>query len=228
MKKVIKNILMFSSYFVFEIIAIIGEYLLYYIFKHFNIDISQNYLFESIYLIIVYLSYMLFIIFIYRDELLIDGKNFKENGISLIKKYIPIYILGVVLMGISNSILSNITNMSISNNEQSVRETIKLMPIYMSFSVIIFAPIIEEIIFRKTFKNVILNKYLFILISGTIFGLIHISGDINLNNILMSLPYMIMGTIFAFIYYKSDNIFTTISLHSIHNTLLLILQFIGG
>ena len=67
-----------------------------------------------------------------------------------------------------------------------------------------------------------------IIISGLIFGLIHISGDVTINNFLMSIPYMIMGWTFGYIYYESDNIFTTMTLHFVHNTILFILQIIGG
>ena len=52
-------------------------------------------------------------------------------------------------MGVTNTIISGFTNMNISSNESSVREYIKLLPIYMSFSTVIYAPIVEEITFRK-------------------------------------------------------------------------------
>ena len=66
--------------------------------------------------------------------------------------------------------------------------------------------------------------------SGLIFGLIHVVGTGNegINEILMGIPYIIMGLDFAYIYAKTKNIFTTMTLHSIHNLTLLIIQFIGG
>lgn len=223
MKNILKNTAMFFAYFIYEIIILIGIILL----KKVGIDFSNNKI-KSVYLIITSLIYIIFVTFMYRKELKNDLINFKQNGIKLLRKYLPIYILGIILMGVLNVIISNITNVPISNNEQNVRETIKLMPIYMFFSVSIYAPIVEEITFRKTFKNIFQNKYLFIIISGIVFGLIHISGEITFNNFLMSIPYMTMGWIFGYIYYKSDNIFTTITLHSIHNTFLFIMQIIGG
>ena len=44
----------------------------------------------------------------------------------------------------------------------------------MFISTSILAPIYEEILFRLGFKKCINNKLMFIIISGTLFGLIHI------------------------------------------------------
>ena len=214
---------MFFAYFIYEIMIIVGTILL----KNIGFNFSNNNI-KSIYLTITSLIYIIFVIFMYKKELKEDINKFKKNGKNLFFKYLPIYVLGIVLMGILNVIISSITNTPISNNEQTVRETIKLMPLYMLFSVSIYAPIVEEITFRKTFKNIFNNKDMFIIISGIVFGLIHISGDMTINNFLMSIPYMVMGWTFGYIYYKSDNIFTTMTLHSLHNTILFILQIIGG
>ena len=112
---------------------------------------------------------------------------------------------------------------------ESYRNYIKMFPIYMTFSTVIYSPIVEEITFRKTFRNIIDNKYFYILLSGIIFGIIHTTGDItNKNEILLAIPYIIMGIDLSYIYYKSNNIFTTIFIHSIHNFVLLMVQFIGG
>ena len=70
------------------------------------------------------------------------------------------------------------------------------------------------------------NKYVFIILSGLIFGILHISDYTNATEILFGIPYVIMGIDFAYIYYKTDNIFTTMSYHMMHNLILLVIQFI--
>lgn len=221
--KIFKNLSMFFMYFIYQII--VGVFI-----GLFNLNINEWSNFnKNLYLIITDLIYLIFIIFVYRKELITDFKDFKNNGIKYLTKYIPIYILGLIAMSTSSFILYEITNVEISNNEQIVRNYIKLFPIYMTFSTSIYAPIVEEITFRKTFRNIINNKYMYILISGGIFGLIHITGDTNgLNEYLLSIPYILMGIDLSYIYYKSNNIFTTIIIHSMHNFILLIFQFIGG
>ena len=217
-KKIILNIFMFLFYFIYQLITIVVASLM-------KISISNNFQ-KELYLFLSSSIYFIIVILVYRKELIYDLKKF---NIKLLIKYIPIYIIGILLMWISNYIISNITHIEFSQNEALVRKTIKLFPIYMSFSTVIYAPLVEEITFRKTFKNIIKDGILFILVSGIIFGLIHISvSDNTTNDMIMIIPYIIMGIDFSYIYYKSDNIFTTITLHSMHNLILLIIQFIGG
>ena len=214
--KIIKNLLMFLSYFVYQ-------YIVLFIILLLGIKLDTN-LSKNIYLISTSLIYLLFVLFMYRKELISDLKSFK---IKTILKYIPIYIIGITLMVSLNALIYKITNTTISGNEENVREYIKLFPIYMCFSTVIYAPFVEEIIFRKTFKNMIKNSTIFILISGIMFGLVHISLDGNIfKELLITVPYMIMGFDFAYIYHKSNNIFTTITIHSLHNLILLLIQFI--
>ncbi|MBO6145677.1 MAG: CPBP family intramembrane metalloprotease [Bacilli bacterium] len=217
-KKLILNLSVFIFYFIYTLIPS----LVLYIF-HLRI---YNVLYRSIYLIIMGLIYIIFITFIYKDEL---KKDIKEIRLKTVIKYIPTYMIGLLLMIGSNIIASKITGNTLSQNEINVRETIKIMPLYMCFSSVIFAPFIEEITFRKTFRNIISNGYLFIIISGFIFGLIHISNVENgFEEFIMIMPYILMGIDLSYIYYKSDNIFTTIIIHSMHNLILLLIQLIGG
>ena len=224
MKKKIKNLLILLSYFLYEAIVLI-------IINALGIDVSKlNFIQKNIYLFVIDIIYLVSLVFIYRKELKEDFKDFKENGSGYIFKYAPLYLLGVILMGIANALLVKVTGMEMSTNEQNVRTLIKYYPLYMSFSSVMYAPIVEELIFRKSIKNLFNDNVLFVLMSGLIFGLIHVVGTGNegINEILMGIPYIIMGLDFAYIYAKTKNIFTTMTLHSIHNLTLLIIQFIGG
>lgn len=217
-KKILFNVFIFLLYFIYQLLSILVVDLL-------KIDLSNNYK-KSIYLLITSIIYLLLLMFLCRKELKNDISKFKLKSII---RYIPIYIIGILLMGISSYIISNITGIETSQNESIVRQYIKIFPIYMSFSTVIYAPIVEEITFRKTFRNVIKDNILFIVLSGLIFGIVHINITSNsFNDFLIVIPYIIMGIDFSYIYYKSNNIFTTITLHSVHNLILLIIQFIGG
>ena len=47
----------------------------------------------------------------------------------------------------------------------------------------------------------------------------HIIGSASsLIDVLFIIPYSSLGLAFAYTYYKTDNIFSTISMHLIHNT----------
>ena len=65
---------------------------------------------------------------------------------------------------------------------------------------------------------------LFILISGTLFGLIHIfPTDLSLGvALLQSVVYVVMGVSLAYYYQKYDNIFYSIVIHFYNNLLSII------
>lgn len=220
MKKIIKNIIILISYLFYKLAIILALYLLGIDYTSF--DLKK----KMVTTLIMNVIYIIIIVFLYRKELLEDLKDFKVNYKKYISNNIIIYLLGILLMFIVNIIISKITNQSLSGNEIRIREYIKEYPLFVVFSAIIYSPLIEELIFRKSIRNIFKNKYLFIIISGLIFGLLHITDPTDINEILYSIPYILMGIDFAYIYYKTNNIFTTITFHFCHNLILLIIQLI--
>lgn len=83
---------------------------------------------------------------------------------------------------------------------------------------IIFIPIVEEIVFRYSFRF-INNTYLYIIISSLIFSLLHIIGS----NILYLIPYSLIGIMLCYIYVKTDNILCSMLSHMFYNLINLLL-----
>ena len=93
----------------------------------------------------------------------------------------------------------------------------------------ILAPIIEELTFRKAFKDIFKNKWLFILGSGLIFGALHVVLSLNSPwDLFLIIPYSSLGIAFGYTYYKTDNIYTSIIMHVFHNTALTIISIVGA
>ena len=99
----------------------------------------------------------------------------------------------------------------------------------MTFDAAICAPINEELTFRKSFKEIFPSKWVFVIMSGLIFGLLHITSYIEtFSDIIYLIPYSALGIAFALLYYKTDNIFSSITMHSIHNLLATLLVLLGA
>ena len=106
----------------------------------------------------------------------------------------------------------------------------------MIFSVSIYAPFTEELIFRKSIKDMVISykdskitKYMYIVISGLIFGSLHVLGmATSILDYLYIIPYTSLGIAFASLYYKSDNIFSSMCMHRVHNTVAIILLLMVG
>lgn len=167
------------------------------------------------------------IMIIYNKKISKDFKDMKENSIKYFNKYIKYWLIGLFIMMVSNLFINLIVTNDIPSNEQAIRETFNISPLYIFFSAVIYAPIVEELIFRQSIKNIFHNKWLFIIISGLLFGSMHVFGDFkNITDLLYIIPYSTPGIIFAYMLEDSDNICVPMSFHFIHNGILISLQFI--
>lgn len=172
------------------------------------------------------LSYLIFIIVIYRKKLKKDYVDFKKNSNNYLNIGRNYWLTGLGLMMIFNIVI-NIFLKNGPTNEQLVQQLIDENPLYMIYSAVIFAPIVEELLFRETLKDIIKNETNYIILSGFLFGLIHII--FNLNNsyeFLYAIPYGIIGLTFALSYVKTKNIYTPIIYHAFHNGILITISII--
>ena len=74
--------------------------------------------------------------------------------------------------------------------------------------------------------NYLRLKYLFMILSGFIFGLVHVLGAANPYEYLLIISYGALGYMFAHTLNATDNIFCTIMMHMFHNGVLTILAMV--
>lgn len=171
------------------------------------------------------LAFGLVIILIYYKDLVNELKKFIQNIKKNFDTGLKCWFLGLIIMYISNIILLLVFRSGGANNENAVQEMIKLCPIAMGFYACLVAPFVEEIVFRKTLKDFIKNKWLYVIASFLFFGGAHvISMANNIVDLLYIVPYGALGATFALAYYKTDTVYTSITFHIIHNSLLFFLS----
>lgn len=182
---------------------------------------------KIIYLIFFYILMMAIILLIYNKKITKDYKDMKKNNIKYFSKYIKYWFICLFIMMASNLIINFFITNSLPNNEEAIRDTFNISPIYVFFSAVIYAPIVEELIFRLSIKKIFNSKWLFIIISGLFFGGMHVFNDFNsLADLLYIIPYSAPGIVFALMLEDSDNILVPISFHLLHNGILISLQFL--
>lgn len=164
----------------------------------------------------------------YYKTLKKDFKPFFKNFWINFEEAFKYYLVGLGIMVGSNLIITQVLGGGLGNNEEIVRSYIDIAPLLMFFEVSIYAPITEELLFRKSIRELINNKWLYILVSGFIFGLLHVTGMKSAFDLLYLIPYCSLGFAFAYTYAKTSNIYSTISIHAIHNTITIILYLIGA
>ncbi len=218
-------------------VAILGmiTFLYYYLFNLLNtlpvylVGIDFNTLSLTtriIYLISVEVLFILSLFYI-NKELFPQLKEFIKNIKSLITQYFKYWPLAYGLMITSNLILVLIMPGNSPNNQEAIYQTLETAPIYMVVSAVIFAPIVEEIVFRLGFRKMFSNDKLFIILSGLVFGAFHVVGSFDsLIDLLFVIPYSIPGCVFAYTLVKSKNIFVPITLHFFHNFFMMAVQLV--
>lgn len=166
------------------------------------------------------------IIFAYLKTIVNDFNDFKSNIKYFINNYFKFFFLNLGLMMIANIIIANITSLNNSTNQEYITSLLDKYPLYTIFTAVLIAPITEELIFRLNIRKIFKNDLVFIIMSGLIFGAIHMTVAASFKELLFIIPYSIPGFIFAYTLAKSKNIFVPISLHTMHNTLMILLQLL--
>lgn len=222
-KKIITGICVFL---IFEF-AFLFKYIPMYLF---NISINQiRNDRELVVLISFFISLMLTFIFliIYRKELIEEWKIMKKDISQNFDTGLIYWAIGLVIMIASNIFLQYVLKIGQAKNETAIQEYIQVLPLLMGIDICILAPIYEEIIFRKAIRNIFIKPYFYIPASFIIFGAVHITATATTwTDWLYIIPYGSLGGAFAYSYYKTNTIYTSITFHMIHNTTLFLLSII--
>lgn len=196
--------------------------LLIYCFQFIAHFIIKTYLAYIIYEIFLRLSTLILVFFAFSNRFKRDFKELKNNSKEYFKYIFKWWGIMILISFIIGMIRIIIGGKPVTENQMQLYEMSLLYLIPMT---IIWAPLIEETIFRGVFKRYIKNDILFIIISALLFGLLHtVFTETGIQNILIqSLQYIVIGGVLAYTYSKTNNIFVNIFIHSIQNTISIIL-----
>ncbi len=191
----------------------------------FNQLTSSNVVIANIFYLLIELIILIIFIFLFRHLLLKDFKDFLKNGKKYLADNFPFYLLGFILLILTNGIISSFIGVSI--NEELNEELLASYTFYSVITILFIGPLVEELLTRVILKKDF-HKYTYIFLSGFIFGLLHVimNLDNNLIELLYIIPYGIMGSTLALIYSNSNNVWTNITFHFIHNLFGLIVIFL--
>lgn len=179
------------------------------------------------YQILVYLFLMLFSIFVFRKTFTRDfrelSKNFKGYAV-LSLKYWGLMYLTLVVIGIIKVLVLG-TN-SVTSNEAILNS----LPLWFVAPIsVIYAPLVEESIFRGSFRRFIKNDVVFIVVSGLLFGLLHTLSETELLPfVINTLLYGAMGAWLAAAYVKTNNMASNMLVHFYQNAFSAIMMILAS
>lgn len=180
------------------------------IFNFLNLDTSNiTFLADAIYFGIIVL-----INFKYLIEQFKDMKNNTKKKVSSI---LLCFILVLLINFIFNFMHINYDNLNNYSN------------FYIIFKMLLFSTLAEELLFKKTIREVINIDYLFMLASSFIYAFITIiySDLTSISTWLLFLWYFSIELIMSYFYVKHENILVPITSKFIYNFIKVILLLTG-
>ncbi len=170
------------------------------------------------------ISYNLILIvstlFIAKDLLSMSWIRFKPHFIQNIVLVFKLFPLLIIISVLFNSLAVFLTGQDSASNQSLLNELFQTSPFYITLSALIYAPLMEELLFRGFFYGFFEKRsQLFaLIISGLTFGLAHMwTGQFNIADFAFLPSYSLLGMIIAYSYQKTHSIYTPILLHFLNN-----------
>ena len=189
-----------------------------------------NYLTGLFGTILMYFLITLITVILFYNELKENLKIFKEYFYEYNSFVLKTFFKSLIVLLIINLSIRLSTGVSNSTNQETLNELFKTNPFLVAFLSIIYAPIVEESLFRGVISKCIKNKYIFIIVSGFLFGLMHVIDDYQcFGDFMYILAYSSLGIFLAYVYNKTNNLCCNIYFHFLQNSIavlaLLLLTF---
>lgn len=217
--KLLKNS---KSDYIWTIVLIVVYYFLLFIPVSFS-----NEALNVTYQVLVYLFLMLFSIFVFRKTFTRDfkelSKNFKGYAVLSLKYWGLMYLTLIVLNVVKVIVLGTD---SVSSN-QAILNSLPLW--FVAPIAVIYAPLVEEAVFRGSVRRLIKNDIVFIVVSGLLFGILHTLSETELLSfIINTLVYGAMGAWLAAAYVKTNNMASNMLVHFYQNALSVIIMILAS
>lgn len=202
------------TFLLFLFFPTIYQVILYYPFTH------SNNILKALLLLIQEILLTVALFYIQKDKFTNAWKDFKKNKKEYLDIMFKSWILGFIIMAVSNLFINVILKNGIAANEETNRMIMKAFALYAIPAIMILGPICEELTFRASLKKVINNKIIYIAVTSFLFAGAHIYGNISsIIDLLYLIPYGSLGVAMGYTYSKTDNILTNIFIHMFHNSL---------
>ena len=195
-----------------------------YLFLHYGNTI--RFLVDSIFDSCFLLFFLFFSRKYYVSQWYVFHENCKKNWLYVFASLLCLLFTNIFLSNFVSLFLPN----TIADNQVGNDALLHANTLYYVLHATIFAPFIEETIFRGCIFAKIREKHSFLFsacISGAIFGFFHIVASLlvgNWRNCIFFLVYGACGFVLCIPYEDTGSLFASVSTHSLNNFLLTMLK----
>lgn len=178
--------------------------------------------------LLFYMLFALLIIYLYKDTFKNDFKDLKENKKKYVKSVLINVVLIFIVMIITNALIGILLDIKeTSENDYSLLTMFKKSPLALILLTSVYYPLVEGVIFRKSVRDIIDNKWTFIIFSSVFYFFFNIAyTSLSLNSIITSLCYLFSMMILSNYYYKSNNFTASVIVMMLYNLIISVISFI--
>lgn len=214
---IIKTVIIFVTYLLYS--SVIGQLLVAAGIENIT---TISFLSDLTFLIGITILYKKYL----KDSfyIFIKGSSFTKKIIDISKWVVILFFLQLI-PGIAAEMI--LGNAALDSNTQSL---VSLNYIYIIFKVLVFSIVAEELVFRKSIRDVIDNKIIFIIVSSLLYAIMNIVyADWNSYLIIIDfVNYFFLYSVLSYIYVKYDNIIMVMLVKFVHSFIPLIILFMVG
>ena len=162
----------------------------------------------------------------FRREFYLFFQNPFKNLVHILKNYGLMMVSSITV----NLILVLVFGLEQSGNQSSIIQLYAQQPLKVMFAALVFAPVVEELVFRGSFYAPLRkNQHLLgILLSSFAFGFLHVYQSLftgNFMDLLFIFSYGLLGSFMCRVYDKTNSFFSCVLLHFLNNFISIILTF---
>lgn len=194
---VMKTLLVFIAYFAYTMVinCILGVFGI-------NDPIQVSFIADILFAFVI--------IFIYRNVISKSFSDFRKSN-SFFKRFM-IVLFGVIALFIIN-ILGGVcgeilfSNMNdVDQNTTMIYELANMSTVYMIFKTLIFASVVENIVFRVSIRELTTNNIMFVVSSSLIYALVNVMySEFSMFIFVDMIQYFLISMFLSLIYIKNKN-----------------------
>jgi membrane protease YdiL (CAAX protease family) len=202
--------------------AILLPWLLAYLYQHLLTDMDVVFKTPNINLVYYIISFSFLLIFLFRF-LKNSFSDLLDNLIGSLKAILLGYLFNIVLTYALSQLMSLVLNEQLNPNTQEIINQTKLNANVMIAVAVLFAPVVEETLFRGVIFGTIHKKsrILAYAVSTLLFSVYHLwhyfIGGFEPSMLLYLLQYIPASLALAWCYEKSSSIWAPIVMHAAVN-----------
>ncbi len=185
-----------------------------------------------------FLSYLIFltiILIIYYKDLkkyYLDLKKDKNKVVTILLYFVVFFLLSAIFSNIILNIIEKSTSIkfNVDTSNKTIFSLFKIFPkgtLFVIFFTCIFTPLVEELVFRKSIRDVIKNNVIFVIVSSLLSWYFQVSLlNPSIPEFVLAISTLLNSLFASIIFVRKDNILYSIFPRMLYNVVICLIQFL--